>query len=359
MVRRMTRSPRPRREGQVELKAGNHEITLEFFHGASDNLWKSCVLSWNRPAAPRPPCPKNRLFHRETASGGLQAGLKAEFSTSPAPPCPWPWAGRSSCDTATSSTRTSPASARDGAGAPRPGCHGVRPRALGPGDVPCARHEEILGAGADVQQSRDWIALIFLRPASPISGKRAASAVPRTMAGAGALPATVPKPAATAAASCARFGPAAATGARDPFDDRHGVAGVRGIAAGSPPGRRSKTTLPVCKWVPPPRRTRRSPRRDLATGAPACRPRTGRRSTSRSGFARRKSRRPRKMAASSSPSSSATKRDRTSPASIVVGGGDGDKPVGADWATGDYLYRQFTGMVAAPQARAGSNSASA
>ena len=67
------------KDGQVELKAGSHEITVEFFHSISDNLWKSCVLSWQPPGGAKAVVPENVLFHRETAAGALQAGLKAAF----------------------------------------------------------------------------------------------------------------------------------------------------------------------------------------------------------------------------------------------------------------------------------------
>ena len=36
----------------------------------------------------------------------------------------------------------------------------------------------------------------------------------------------------------------------------------------------------------------------------------------------------------------------------VIGGGDGEKLVAADWATGDYLFRPLAGMVAAPKGAA-------
>jgi hypothetical protein len=67
------------REYQSRLKAGDHEIMIEFYHSHLDNLWKGCVLSWEPPGGAKEVIPKRILFHRESRAAELQPGLKAEF----------------------------------------------------------------------------------------------------------------------------------------------------------------------------------------------------------------------------------------------------------------------------------------
>ena len=67
------------REYQLQLASGDHEIMLEFYHGLVDNLWKSCILSWQPPGGVDVLIPENALFHKESGAAELQPGLKAEF----------------------------------------------------------------------------------------------------------------------------------------------------------------------------------------------------------------------------------------------------------------------------------------
>ena len=67
------------KEYRLPLKAGDHEITLEFYHGTADNLWKGCIFSWQPPGEAKAVVPENVLFHKESAAADLQPGLKAEF----------------------------------------------------------------------------------------------------------------------------------------------------------------------------------------------------------------------------------------------------------------------------------------
>jgi hypothetical protein len=62
-----------------DLNAGNHEILVEFFHSDSNNLWKSCIVSWEPPGSAKVVVPENVLFHREPAPAELQPGLQAEY----------------------------------------------------------------------------------------------------------------------------------------------------------------------------------------------------------------------------------------------------------------------------------------
>lgn len=67
------------KEYRLALKPGDHEIVLEFYHSMMDNLWKSCIFSWQPPAEAKAVVPENALFHREPGAGDLQPGLKAEI----------------------------------------------------------------------------------------------------------------------------------------------------------------------------------------------------------------------------------------------------------------------------------------
>ena len=63
--------------GQIELKAGNHELMVEFFQ--DDDANKGCIVSWEPPGGVKAVVPENVLFHKEPAAEELQPGLKAEF----------------------------------------------------------------------------------------------------------------------------------------------------------------------------------------------------------------------------------------------------------------------------------------
>jgi hypothetical protein len=67
------------KEYRLPLKAGDHEITLEFYHGTADNLWKGCIFSWQPPGEAKAVVPENVLFHKKSVAADLQPGLKAEF----------------------------------------------------------------------------------------------------------------------------------------------------------------------------------------------------------------------------------------------------------------------------------------
>jgi hypothetical protein len=67
------------REFTVPLKAGEHQIMLEFYHGMANHLWKGCTLSWEPPGGAKAVVPPSVLFHREPGAADLQPGLKAEF----------------------------------------------------------------------------------------------------------------------------------------------------------------------------------------------------------------------------------------------------------------------------------------
>ena len=57
-----TRLPTSYREKaySLPLKAGDHAIMLEFYHGEAQNLWKACILLWRRRANKWPWSPKAR-----------------------------------------------------------------------------------------------------------------------------------------------------------------------------------------------------------------------------------------------------------------------------------------------------------
>ena len=67
------------KEYPLQLQAGDHEITLEFYQGVTDNLWKSCIFSWQPPGGPKTVVPESVLFHKEPGAVAPQPGLKAEF----------------------------------------------------------------------------------------------------------------------------------------------------------------------------------------------------------------------------------------------------------------------------------------
>ena len=67
------------RQFPVQLKAGEHQIVLEFYHGMADHHWKGCTLSWEPAGGAKAVVPPAVLFHREPGSTDLQSGLKAEF----------------------------------------------------------------------------------------------------------------------------------------------------------------------------------------------------------------------------------------------------------------------------------------
>ncbi len=59
--------------GEAELKAGDHEIKVEFFDEAED---AGCILSWEANGMPKAVLPASVLFHK---AGGAESGLLAEF----------------------------------------------------------------------------------------------------------------------------------------------------------------------------------------------------------------------------------------------------------------------------------------
>jgi hypothetical protein len=69
------------KEYRLTLKAGDHEIVLEFYHSLMDNLWKSCIFSWQPPGQAKAVVPENVLFHREPGAADLQPGLPAIHSS--------------------------------------------------------------------------------------------------------------------------------------------------------------------------------------------------------------------------------------------------------------------------------------
>jgi hypothetical protein len=50
------------KDGEVELKAGNHEIKVEFFENDGDH---GCIASWEPAGGAKAVIPENVLFHKE------------------------------------------------------------------------------------------------------------------------------------------------------------------------------------------------------------------------------------------------------------------------------------------------------
>ncbi len=75
-----TRLPTSYREKaySLPLKAGDHAIMLEFYHGEAQNLWKACILLWP-PGEQMAVVPESSLLHREPNAADLGPGLNAEF----------------------------------------------------------------------------------------------------------------------------------------------------------------------------------------------------------------------------------------------------------------------------------------
>jgi hypothetical protein len=67
------------KEYRLPLKSGDHEIMLEFCHTMENHLWKSCIFSWQPPAGVKAVIPDSALFHKEPGASDLQPGLRAEF----------------------------------------------------------------------------------------------------------------------------------------------------------------------------------------------------------------------------------------------------------------------------------------
>lgn len=63
--------------GRVELKAGDHEIKVEFFDSEED---AGCILSWETSGMAKAVVPATAFFHK---SAGGQAGLLAEYYQTP------------------------------------------------------------------------------------------------------------------------------------------------------------------------------------------------------------------------------------------------------------------------------------
>jgi len=59
--------------GRAELKAGDHEIKVEFFDAEED---AGCILSWKPPGVAKEVVPASVFFHK---AGGGEPGLLAEF----------------------------------------------------------------------------------------------------------------------------------------------------------------------------------------------------------------------------------------------------------------------------------------
>ena len=62
--------------GQAELKAGTHAFKADFY---CDRGMQGCVVSWEPPGGAKAAIPEKALFHQESAAGELQPGLKAEY----------------------------------------------------------------------------------------------------------------------------------------------------------------------------------------------------------------------------------------------------------------------------------------
>lgn len=62
--------------GRAELKAGDHEIKVEFFDEEED---AGCILSWQAEGKAKEVVPASALFHRKSASSGGKEGLQAEY----------------------------------------------------------------------------------------------------------------------------------------------------------------------------------------------------------------------------------------------------------------------------------------
>jgi len=67
--------------GHIELKAGDHEIKVEFFDEEED---AGCILSWTPPGKATEVLPASAFFHKPTAAAaGGEPGLLAEFYRTP------------------------------------------------------------------------------------------------------------------------------------------------------------------------------------------------------------------------------------------------------------------------------------
>ena len=62
--------------GRAELKAGDHEIKVEFFDEEED---AGCILSWQAEGKAKEVVPASALFHKGGASAGGNGGLQAEY----------------------------------------------------------------------------------------------------------------------------------------------------------------------------------------------------------------------------------------------------------------------------------------
>ena len=143
------------REYRLPLKAGNHEIMLEFYHGMADHLWKSCIFSWQPPGGVKAVIPEHALFHKEPGEAELQPGLKAEFFDIRNDPLPVDPTNKAVILQYGNKQYKDLQSLRGGgAGNAREGGDGVRSGAAGAGDFPRAWLEEVLEAGADDRQPR-------------------------------------------------------------------------------------------------------------------------------------------------------------------------------------------------------------
>lgn len=62
--------------GRAELKAGDHEIKVEFFDEEED---AGCILSWQAEGKAKEVVPASALFHKGGASAGGNGGLQADY----------------------------------------------------------------------------------------------------------------------------------------------------------------------------------------------------------------------------------------------------------------------------------------
>ncbi|NQT92158.1 MAG: hypothetical protein HQ559_05300, partial [Lentisphaerae bacterium] len=63
-------------EGSVTLEAGQHEFMTDFY---CVQMMQGCVVSWEPPGGVRAAIPEDVFFYRESADGELQPGLRAEY----------------------------------------------------------------------------------------------------------------------------------------------------------------------------------------------------------------------------------------------------------------------------------------
>jgi hypothetical protein len=68
--------------GSVELKAGNHDLKVEFFDAEED---AGCIFSWEPDGGPKAVVPASVLFHKSAGdkSAGGEPGLMAEYYNTP------------------------------------------------------------------------------------------------------------------------------------------------------------------------------------------------------------------------------------------------------------------------------------